>query len=343
MRYQGIKVTVITGFLGAGKTSLIRHLLTQAPAYERWAVLVNEFGDIGLDGVLLKNTQQQGGLFKDNIAIKEVPGGCVCCTTSAAFAQGLNQLIRQQNPDRILIEPSGLGHPKQILEKLRAPQYEEVLLVTGAFCVIDARHLSDPRYVQHTIFNDQVESANGIVFSHVNAYTDQDLHRLKHYCQEKSQDRYFLSDPMSLNVEDLDIGLKDALFAESPSIPESDVHSHHRHTHSHKNQFSQDHYVKEQDGMQVAGWLWPDSVLFTESSLSTALSDITALERVYRVKGVFKLTEEMGLFVNASRGEVMMELSPWAKSSCLEVIGSAELDLNSFITGIGKNAPNECF
>ncbi|MFT2110000.1 CobW family GTP-binding protein [Marinomonas sp. 2405UD68-3] len=322
MRYQGIKVNVITGFLGAGKTTLIRHLLAQAPAYERWAVLVNEFGDIGLDGVLLQNTQQQGGLFKDNIAIKEVPGGCVCCTTSAAFAQGLNQLIRQHNPDRIFIEPSGLGHPKQILAKLRASQYQDVLLVTGAFCVLDARHLADSRYVQHEIFNDQVESADAIVLSHVDAYAEEDRLRLKQYCQEKEKSRCFSSDPMNLNIEDLDIGLKEPPPIEVLSLEGRDAHVDHNH-HSHSHESNQDHYVKEQDGMKVAGWRWSDSVAFDESSLRAVLANITALDGVYRVKGVFKLDDAIGLFVNASRGSLKVEMSPWDEDSRFEVIGSA--------------------
>ncbi|WP_191600555.1 CobW family GTP-binding protein [Marinomonas algicola] len=336
MRYQGIKVNVITGFLGAGKTTLIHHLLEQAPVYERWAVLVNEFGDIGLDGVLLQNSLQQGRLFKDNIAIKEVPGGCVCCTTSAAFEQGLNQLIRQQNPDRILIEPSGLGHPKQILEKLRATQYQDVLLVTGSFCVIDARHLSDPRYVEHEVFNDQVDSANGIVFSHVDTYSDQDAQRLKEYCRGKEQDGYFLSNPMSLSVEELDIGLNTFLSTDSLSLAKRDVHHSHSHENTCRTPAKEDHYVKEQDAMMVAGWRWSDTVLFSESSLRSMLSDITNLDGVYRVKGVCKLNDELGLFVNASTGEPRMELSPWTKKSRLEVIGLANSDWYSLASKMCK-------
>lgn len=166
MRYQGIKVTLITGFLGAGKTTLIRQLLEKAPANEKWAVLVNEFGDIGLDSAFYSES---------GVAIKEVPGGCVCCATSAAFQQGLNQLIRQYNPDRIVIEPSGLGHPKQIIQKLRSDLYQDVLLLTGVFCVLDARNLQDERYTQHHMFNDQIESANGVVLSHVDKYQDEDV------------------------------------------------------------------------------------------------------------------------------------------------------------------------
>ncbi|MCU0218411.1 CobW-like GTP-binding protein, partial [Mycobacterium tuberculosis] len=89
---------LIAGPLGAGKTSLIRHLLAQKPAGERWAVLINEFGQIGLDAALL----EQGD---DGIALAEVAGGCLCCVNGAPFQVGLGRLLRKARPDRLLIEP----------------------------------------------------------------------------------------------------------------------------------------------------------------------------------------------------------------------------------------------
>ncbi|MGB7392109.1 CobW family GTP-binding protein, partial [Marinomonas sp.] len=223
MRYQGIKATIITGFLGAGKTTLIRDLLAQAPAYERWAVLVNEFGEIGLDGALLSDS---------GVAIKEVPGGCVCCTTSAAFAQGLNQLIREQNPDRILIEPSGLGHPRQIIDSLKTPKYQDVLLVTGAFCVLDARNLADERYTRHAIFNNQLECVNVLVASHVSAYREADTKRLMRYCQSRGlqPEQLVMKDPMSLLESDLDPCL---IVAQGVVDTTNATHDSHDHDHDH--------------------------------------------------------------------------------------------------------------
>ena len=103
---MAIRTNLITGFLGVGKTTAVRHLLAHRPEGERWAVLVNEFGEIGVDGALLDDT---------GVAVTEVPGGCVCCVSSQAFTVGLNRLIREQRPERILIEPTGLGHPAQII------------------------------------------------------------------------------------------------------------------------------------------------------------------------------------------------------------------------------------
>ncbi|MDA8481732.1 CobW family GTP-binding protein [Pseudomonas resinovorans] len=130
-----IPTHLIAGPLGAGKTSLIRQLLAQRPAHERWAVLINEFGQIGLDAALLSSSD-------DGIAIAEVAGGCVCCVNGAPFQVGLGRLLRKARPDRLLIEPSGLGHPVELLRQLRDPPWEGVLALQPSVMVLDAAALA---------------------------------------------------------------------------------------------------------------------------------------------------------------------------------------------------------
>ena len=132
---QNIPTHVIAGPLGAGKTSLIKHLLAQRPANERWAVLINEFGQIGLDAALL--TQDD-----DGIALGEVAGGCLCCVNGAPFQVGLGRLLRKAKPDRLFIEPSGLGHPAQLLKQLRETPWQQVLAVQPCVMVLDAQALA---------------------------------------------------------------------------------------------------------------------------------------------------------------------------------------------------------
>lgn len=132
---QNIPTHVIAGPLGAGKTSLIKHLLAQRPANERWAVLINEFGQIGLDAALL--TQDD-----DGIALGEVAGGCLCCVNGAPFQVGLGRLLRKAKPDRLFIEPSGLGHPAQLLKQLREVPWQGVLAVQPCVLVLDAQALA---------------------------------------------------------------------------------------------------------------------------------------------------------------------------------------------------------
>ena len=132
---QNIPTHVIAGPLGAGKTSLIKHLLAQRPAGERWAVLINEFGQIGLDAALL--TQDA-----DGIALGEVAGGCLCCVNGAPFQIGLGRLLRKARPDRLFIEPSGLGHPAQLLRQLSEVPWQGVLAVQPCVLVLDAQALA---------------------------------------------------------------------------------------------------------------------------------------------------------------------------------------------------------
>ncbi len=135
---QNIPTHVIAGPLGAGKTSLIRQLMAQRPAGERWAVLINEFGQIGLDAALLTSDT-------DGIALGEVAGGCLCCVNGAPFQIGLGRLLRKAKPDRLFIEPSGLGHPAQLLKQLNETPWLGVLAVQPCVLVLDAQSLEAGR------------------------------------------------------------------------------------------------------------------------------------------------------------------------------------------------------
>ena len=132
---NNIPTHLIAGPLGAGKTSLIRHLLAQRPAHERWAVLINEFGLVGLDAALLTTDD-------DGVALGEVAGGCLCCVNGVPFQVGLGRLLRKAKPHRLLIEPSGLGHPLQLLEQLGAAPWAGVLAVQEPLLVLDAQALA---------------------------------------------------------------------------------------------------------------------------------------------------------------------------------------------------------
>lgn len=132
---NNIPTHVIAGPLGAGKTSLIRNLLAQRPAHERWAVLINEFGLVGLDAALLTSDDH-------GVALGEVAGGCLCCVNGVPFQVGLSRLLRQAKPDRLLIEPSGLGHPLQLLQQLAEAPWAGVLALQAPLQVLDAQALA---------------------------------------------------------------------------------------------------------------------------------------------------------------------------------------------------------
>jgi G3E family GTPase len=149
-----IRTNIITGFLGVGKTTSILHLLRGKPEGEIWSVLVNEFGDIGIDGALIKS----GGAH-----VREVPGGCICCVGNLPMKVALNMLIATTNPDRILIEPTGLGHPVEIVNTLTGEYYGDVLDLRATLTLVDPRKLSDNRYLGNATFMDQINMADVLI------------------------------------------------------------------------------------------------------------------------------------------------------------------------------------
>ncbi|MGX9462782.1 CobW family GTP-binding protein [Shewanella sp. A14] len=176
---QPIKTNIITGFLGVGKTTLIKQLLANKPQNEVWAVLVNEFGEIGIDGGLLNATRSASS--SPNVVIKEVPGGCLCCAAGVPTQVAINQLIQQAKPDRLLIEPTGLGHPVEITKILQAPHFQQVIKLQTCLCLVDARKVSDSRYHNHETFIQQLQIADTVIANKAQFYTVQDTQQLTMY------------------------------------------------------------------------------------------------------------------------------------------------------------------
>jgi len=162
------RCNLITGFLGAGKTTLIRHLLLQRRDGERWAVIVNDFGLVGIDGTTLAagnpepgerggpggpgERGQPGGKggpgerggpagpgSGNPVTVREVAGGCICCAANVPLRVAITDVMRRVRPDRLLIEPSGLGHPAAILATLSEPGLASAIEIGAVLCVVDAR------------------------------------------------------------------------------------------------------------------------------------------------------------------------------------------------------------
>lgn len=170
-----VQTNIITGFLGVGKTTMIQHLLKQKPPNERWAILVNEFGEVGIDGSFLYQKDQT------KVFVREVPGGCMCCTSGLPMQIALNQLLMKAKPHRLLIEPTGLGHPKEVMDTLLGEHYKDVLDLNRTLTLIDARKIADKRYREHDIFCEQLMIADSIIVTKSDLYTNNELAELQHY------------------------------------------------------------------------------------------------------------------------------------------------------------------
>ncbi|MCG9659400.1 GTP-binding protein [Vibrio mediterranei] len=282
----GVPTNIITGFLGVGKTSAILSLMKNKPKNERWAILVNEFGEIGIDGSLVQGQHND----KQQVFIREVPGGCMCCAAGLPMQIALNQLLSEARPDRLLIEPTGLGHPKEVLEVLSTEHYRQVLSLQKTITLVDARRLSDSRYTQHDTFNQQISIADTIVGNKFDLYQPGDSEKLTTYVAKVGQP----------NTK--------VVFAEHGAIPlsefegETSIHQHPPHHHHHHSQSKP--LVSEQDlpesgflkaenegeGFQSVGWRFSPDKVFNRQKLILLLVELD----VERMKAVF-ITED-GIF-----------------------------------------------
>jgi len=289
-----VPTNVITGFLGVGKTSVIMQLLKQKPKHERWAVLVNEFGEIGVDGGLLEGTSS----INSHIFIREVPGGCMCCTSALPMQIALNQLLTEARPHRLLIEPTGLGHPQEVLQLLSNEYYQETLHLEKTLTLVDARNLSDKRYTSHDTFNQQLDIADIIVGNKADLYNDQDKQSLTTYLDTKgyTPERLYFVEQGAVNLTWLSEKKEPSL---SKINDTTNIQPQHTHEHHHKSQTSIDPIplesgfikaINQGEGYQSIGWRFAANQLFNHDKLIPFLVYIKAI----RVKAIFITTD--GIF-----------------------------------------------
>ena len=325
--YQNIPINVISGFLGSGKTTLIRQLLANVPAGEKWAVLVNEFGEVGIDGALLADT---------GASIKEVPGGCLCCVTSAAFSTGLNALIKQVNPDRILIEPTGIGHPAQIMAQLQAEHYQGVLDVKASVCLLDVRNLQDPRYLGHPAFFDQIDQADVLIASKADQYSDVEQDQfLAFVAQLNDPKKYAFSYHGDIALAWLDYSKGDA-----SSVQPHD-HSHHHHDHSHHHEHSHHHgsdaltsqhdkitcYEKRDQTLCSIGWVIVGEMRFQQDRVENLAHQLQQHKGFWRLKGRLNLSDDSALECNITQTEQTFTAQDCVSQSKIECLVDNEHQL----------------
>lgn len=231
-KLKSIPCNIITGFLGVGKTTTILNLLKQKPSQEKWAVLVNEFGEIGLDGALIEAEQNQStGVF-----IREVPGGCMCCTSGLPMQIALNMLLMKAKPDRLLIEPTGLGHPKEVIKVLSGSHYQDVLTLKNTLTLVDARHFSSQKHLDNTTFQQQLEVADLLVVNKADLAHEKDIQAFKHYLADHlplNLKPFVLSENGQISLEKLDeqLSAPEALKTLAPNELASTGNKHH-HAHN---------------------------------------------------------------------------------------------------------------
>ena len=160
------KIDIISGFLGAGKTTFIKKMIEEAFVGEKLVLIENEFGEVGIDGGFLKDS---------GIEITEMNSGCICCSLVGDFGKNLNEVITKFHPDRILIEPSGVGKLSDVMKSVIDVEKEQDVKLNALVTVVNAKKASKQMKAFGEFFNNQIEFATTIVLSRTQSTTPEQL------------------------------------------------------------------------------------------------------------------------------------------------------------------------
>jgi len=279
-KLTNIPTNLVVGFLGVGKTTAILDLLKQKPKHENWAVLVNEFGKIGIDGAIYTAA---------GVTVKEVAGGCLCCAVGLPFQVSINRLLKEVRPDRLLIEPTGLGHPKKVLDMLETGSFKNVLELRASICLVDPEKLKDSRYTTHETFIDQIALSDVLVANKMDL-ADQEAINLFHQWANNSVPKKALiaqTRQGQLDVAWLDLPRtqhRQAVFPNAHNMTQLISVDKPRHALSH-----------ETEGYQSFGHIFPIESCFDFHLLNRLIIQL----KVERIKAVFN-TNKGWFIINGS-------------------------------------------
>jgi len=358
MDAQKIPATVITRFLGAGKTTLIRNMLQTANG-KRIALIINEFGDLGVDGDVLKGCGDETCTEDD---IVELNNGCICCTVADDFVPTMEKLLERENkPDHIVIETSGLALPQPLVNAFNWPEIREQVTVDGVVTVVDSRAVADGRFADdidkvnaqraedealdhesplEELFEDQLTCADMIVFNKADLVEGDILEKVQADVGGKISRSVKLvkSSHGSLPVEVL-LGLE--------SKTESDIENRKSHHELHHEAFHAEHgddaeHHHDHDHDEFESFVVGGSVVANREKLIAGLSSVIEQHDILRLKGFVAIEgKSMRLVVQAVGNRIDHYFDrEWeageAPSSRLVVIGLHGLDEAKITTEISK-------
>ena len=226
------KIDIISGFLGAGKTTLIKKLLKEAFADEQVVLIENEFGEIGIDGGFLKEA---------GIQIREMNSGCICCSLVGDFGTSLKEVVEKYHPDRILIEPSGVGKLSDVIKAVQGVQGDVDIVLNSYTTVVDAKKCK--MYMRNfgEFFNNQVEYAGAVIMSRTDIVDEKKAQQAMELLREINGKAAIITTPIEklngkkiLEVMEKPVSLADEMMEEEEVCPEcGHVHNHEEHDHHH--------------------------------------------------------------------------------------------------------------
>jgi len=255
---QKIPATVVTGFLGAGKTTLIRHMLQNAQG-KRIALIINEFGDLGVDGDILKGCGDETCTEDD---IMELSNGCICCTVADDFIPTMQALLERENkPDHIVIETSGLALPQPLIRAFNWPEISTKVTVDGVVTVVDGKAVTEGRFAHNVeaidaqrkldenldhetplseLYRDQIACADMIVVNKSDLLTKDETAKIISDLKTNSREGVQVV-TSTMGALPIDILLGQGVGAEGDLASRHEVHHHHDHGENEEHHHDHDH------------------------------------------------------------------------------------------------------
>ena len=227
------KIDIFSGFLGAGKTTLIQKCLKEAFQNEQIVLIENEFGEIGIDGGFMKEA---------GIEIREMNAGCICCSLVGDFRTSLEELVNTYHPDRILIEPSGVGKLSDIIHAVQSVQNHLDVVINSFVCVVDAKKAK--MYMKNfgEFFNNQIESAHVILLSRTQDIKEENLKETIHLLKEHNPKATIISTPWNeINGKEI-LDVMEARCNLNQFIHEAHEEHEHHHKHEHTCNCEHEHH-----------------------------------------------------------------------------------------------------
>ena len=328
-----IPTTLITGLLGSGKSTLIQHLISLKPSHENWAILINEFGEVDIDGKVLNlQTAKQS-----KVVIKTVTGGCICCTAQIALTQSINEILQQHGQiNRLIIEPTGLGHPAKIIDTLIQNKFYQPIQLLPSTCLVTPMQLTPERWQKSSVMRDLVTLADNIIINK----TDLASKAEQQSCKELLAQLYPPKDTIietqfaQANLKQVFVQNKQTCFkllsavkanessfnshltSTEQSYPSS-LHTLACYTHSTSTALKQSNTGDIEDNEPNSiGWIWPKSTQFKRTQLKLFFSKIQP--HLVRAKGILKTGNEWQL-VQWADGKCQFSDIAWRKDSRLEL------------------------
>ena len=221
-----INVYIVSGFLGAGKTTFIQKLLREKK-FEKVMLLENEFGEVGVDGAF----------FDKSLNIKEINNGCICCSLQGDFEDALEE-IEEMGVSDLIIEPSGVGKLSEIINVIRS---DDDFRIVSHICIVDVKTCRKYHVNFKEYFNDQVKAANAIILSHTDVADEDAVKQAIDIVRELNDDAIIVDRPIEqMSIEELlnvIVSGGDIL----PEVDEEEEHHHHHHDHDHDHEHHHDH------------------------------------------------------------------------------------------------------